>query len=130
MSEYYECHITMRGDKAIIQPLVEKAGWKFSCIDGDPVLGDGILCYATKHYSHNEAKDWVVLCMNRAAEELKECNVIRQKVEFVLYDTKWKSKKAPTEDEIIRAFFVDSIKLLHDTRIKMKEKYPELLGED
>lgn len=85
---YYECHITMLGDKNILRPLVEQSKWKFSAIDGDPVLGDGIKCYATMFYS-NRFKDTDVLDKLLAvANDLAAAGaqIIRKKIEFVIWD--------------------------------------------
>lgn len=87
---YYECHITMRGDPKQIEPLVKATGWKFSAIDGDPVLGKGVLCYATSHFKGSRDTADVVIAMGVVADELvaQGAEVIRQKVELVVYDTK------------------------------------------
>lgn len=87
---YYETHITMRGDPKTIEPLVKATGWKFSAIDGDPVLGKGALCYATAHFKGSRDTADVVIAMGIIADELaaKGVEVIRQKVELVVFDTK------------------------------------------
>lgn len=91
MTEYYECHITMRGKREDISPVVESEEWKFSCIDGDPVLGKEIFCYATRHYSAVRVPlEEVVMHMNIAALVFHKVGIeiVRQKVELVVYDTK------------------------------------------
>lgn len=47
--------------------LIEQNGWRFSKIDGDPVLGKGVKCYATKHFSAKENVDTVIRNMNYLA---------------------------------------------------------------
>lgn len=92
MSKYYECHITLFGNKEEIKAIVEDEGWKFSAIDGDPVLGGGVHCYATHHYGKHYEEGSVVNLMNFKATIFKNrgLQVLRQKVEYVVYDTKWK----------------------------------------
>lgn len=92
MPEYYECHITMLGNPKLIKPLVEEQKWKFSAIDGDPVLGDGIKCYATKLFPAKLGEDDVKASLVATAAALT-CNsgdddleVIRTKIERVVYD--------------------------------------------
>jgi hypothetical protein len=87
---YYECHITMRGGRAIVELLVKAEHWKFSAIDGDPVLGDGVLCYATHHFKGTLDTVDVVNAMGIVADRLRDqgVEVIRQKVELVVFDTK------------------------------------------
>lgn len=56
-SKGYEAHITFMAPKGF---QIWTNGWKFSKIDGDPVLGDGVKCYLTKHFKitndkHQEA---------------------------------------------------------------------------
>lgn len=88
MKDYYECHITMIGERHIIKPLVEARGWKFSCIDGDPVLGAGLKCYATMLYSKAKGEQWVKGQLLSVAKTLQACGakVLRRKVELVIYD--------------------------------------------
>ena len=91
LKPYYEMHITMLGSKDILAPMVKKMGWKFSAIDGDPVLGDGIKCYATAWLSPRRiSQDEAVLTLTGTADILKHwgANVIREKIELVIYDTR------------------------------------------
>jgi hypothetical protein len=87
---YFECHVTMVGDAALIRPEVVKRKWKFSVIDGDPVLGDGIKCYATRLYNRNKGQETVQAELFEIAEQLQELgfNVLRRKIELVIYDDK------------------------------------------
>src|SRR5262245_45564769 len=90
--EYYECHITLRGQPKHLKGLVESFNWKFSAIDGDPALGPGVLCYATRHFNGRWSRESVVQEMNAVAAQLAQKSlveeVVRQKVELVIYDTK------------------------------------------
>lgn len=91
-TSYYECHLTMVGDPAFIKPLVEAFGWKFSQIEGDIVLGDGIKCYATKHYNAKLPADKVRAIVDGAGDRMQrdKVQVIRRKVELVIYDDRSK----------------------------------------
>ena len=86
--QYYECHVTMEGEAATVRPQVELIGWKFSAIDGDPILGRGVKCYATKHFNARMPENEVVAVLGYAATLLREqgLKVIREKVELVLHD--------------------------------------------
>lgn len=88
MVQYYECHITLDGDREQLQSDVEAINWKFSAIDGDPVLGAGVKCYATKHYNERLGQRDVVNLLLDAGNKLKKrgVTVTRQKVELVIYD--------------------------------------------
>lgn len=86
---YYECHITLNGDPEIIQWAVENMKWKFSKIDGDPVEGAGVKCYATKHYNAKHASNAVVAILMHSATVLgayPTIEVTRRKVELVIFD--------------------------------------------
>src|SRR6185312_10268672 len=85
---YYECHITLDDDPDNTKYFVELTNWKFSCISGDIVLGDGVKCYATKHFNVKKHVDNVLYELHQMADFLQVCglNVIRRKVEHVIYD--------------------------------------------
>lgn len=85
---YFECHVTMTGPPEHIRPLVEKLKWKFSVIDGDVVLGAGSKCYATRLFNSRLTAQGVKAELLRVAQILSDnnCNVIRRKVELVLFD--------------------------------------------
>lgn len=88
VNSYYEAHITMIGTSVIIEPIVKSLGWKFSQINGDPTLGKGIKCYATKHSKASKDKKEVLIDLQTTADSLQEqgCEVIRRKIELVIYD--------------------------------------------
>src|SRR5690348_2491124 len=87
---YYECHVTLLGDPSTIKPCVERLRWRFSCIDGDPVLGDGIKCYATRHFHVRHGHSGVQAQLFAAAEQLQAwgLSVVRRKVELVVFDSR------------------------------------------
>ncbi len=91
MNSYYECHVTMIGPPSEIKPVVEKLKWKFSVIDGDPVLGDDVKCYATKLFNNRLTKESVLKDLLETAQKLDDfgCSrwiVTRRKVELVIFD--------------------------------------------
>lgn len=106
MKPYYECHITMmpqvvRSSPELPAYLEKLTGWRFSQIDGDPVLGHGVKCYLTKHYpastntSHATAEaDRIIVLMGNVADKIRNAglDVIRQKIELVVFDTKANSE--------------------------------------
>lgn len=90
MTDYYECQITMVGDPAIIEPAVQEIGWIFSKIDGDPVLGPGVKCYATKMFNAKNEYNKILRNLHGAAASLalKEIPHTRLKIERVVYDVR------------------------------------------
>ncbi len=88
MKNYFECHITMLGDPKEIEPLVKNTGWKFSAINGDPVLGDGVKCYATMLFSSLKTEKFCLDMLLITANLLQGAGVevLRRKVERVIYD--------------------------------------------
>jgi len=93
VKEYYECHVTMVGRSDLIRLVVERSGWLFSAIDGDPDLGPGVKCYATKQFNAKNPKEDVVKAVESIAVYLGSydcCDVVRSKVELVVYDSRSK----------------------------------------
>lgn len=82
---YYECHVTYLDNAT---DTLNYPGWKPSRIDGDPILGDGVKSYFTKHYSARISMDDM---KNELAEVVKflltnNKKVLRSKIELVVYD--------------------------------------------
>lgn len=89
MKTYYECHITIEAPALpILRVLIEKLKWKYSRIDGDPVMGAGVKQYATRHYNSKLAVDDVILLLHDTADKIASYGftVTRRKVEHVIYD--------------------------------------------
>lgn len=84
----FECHITCDlTDAAVCTAVAAEHNWKTSKIDGDPVLGDRKFFYLTAHaasYGGIKARmDNTVRALKLAGAE-----VLRQKIEMVVLDTK------------------------------------------
>ncbi len=95
---YYEMHVTMEGKATDLKTLVQSMGWVFSAIDGDPVLGKGLRCYATlqistRKFSQEAAEAAVLKC--GADLRALGVNVTREKVELVLFDRREKGIAPP-----------------------------------
>ncbi len=88
MKNYYECHVTMTGDVKELRSLVERHGWKFSAIDGDPVMGSGVKCYATMLYNLTVGQQECVDRTVYLAIKLGAlgANILRRKAELVVFD--------------------------------------------
>lgn len=87
---YFEVHITMDGDPTALRPLVEGLGWTFSAIDGDPILGSGVKCYATHHFNQRVTIAEIRTRLDETAERLGRAGahvkIIRRKIEHVILD--------------------------------------------
>lgn len=82
----FEIHLTF--DRRLaddVRKLNDALKWKFSQIDGDPVLGNKVFCYLTTH-----APDFMSArnALDHAVQWLYEKNVLplRKKIEVVVYD--------------------------------------------
>lgn len=95
MRPLYEAHITFNHQ---VREWVERhhsQKWKFSAIDGDPVLGDRVYCYLTSY----DEDQWNLL--SRMQDEVSNVSAfipsevywdhgapVRLKIERIVYDTK------------------------------------------
>lgn len=93
---YFECHITVAlrdldMDEYLTQKILLAAGWKFSKIDGDPRLGDGVKMYGTSWFPVDYGVKDTIRAMEDLAGTLRNANmkVLRSKVETVVYDKVW-----------------------------------------
>lgn len=100
--------MTLEGIPGNIRLLVESIGWKFSAIDGDIMLGDGMECYATKHFNALLDESYVVELLHVTADDLACCDVkvVRKKVERVIYDDR-SSKVKPCDGGCIECHLDD-----------------------
>lgn len=83
----FECHITCNiSDAAKVENAGKLTEWKFSKIDGDPVLGKKVFCYLTLHH-----KDLIAIraMLSTMTETLRVfgVEVVRQKIELIVFDT-------------------------------------------
>lgn len=83
----FEAHITFpRRDASIVKELALTSAWKFSQIDGDPVLGTDVFCYLTSYGT--EYLDLKMLMDNEAQRARNVgAEVVRTKVEQVVFDS-------------------------------------------
>jgi len=84
----FEAHITMPRDKAEdVEKWAEISGWKFSQIDGDPLMGKQAYCYLTNYDTDGKRllMRTVTLGLNLQEHGIP---VLRQKIEQIIYDTK------------------------------------------
>lgn len=84
----FECHVTcLIKDAAIASEVAKELHWKTSEIARDPVLGNDTFFYLTTH-----ADDLEVMFsrLQRVGDALwiRHVEVVRQKIEVVIYDTK------------------------------------------
>lgn len=88
---YYECHVTFEGDTAVGIATCAIVGWKHSKIDGDPVMGEGVRQYATKHFNQRCREDQIWGEMTQVKHNLviKGLKVTRMKIEKVLRDERF-----------------------------------------
>lgn len=84
----------MLGDAGLIEPVVLELGWKFSKIDGDPNLGDGVKCYATIQLNKKIGVKSAVQRLMGTAEAISNgcpsVQVLRRKIELVIFDDRSK----------------------------------------
>lgn len=104
MSASYECHITISPNLDLVQEVLKikkqvesTIQWKFSVIDGDPDLGLGMRCYATKWFKTlEEAEDEIhIAAMDLVINGL---TLERKKIEMVVHD--WRRVQGVFKDVV------------------------------
>lgn len=86
----FECHITVSTDDAVQATNVANfLHWKTSEIARDPVLGDKNFFYLTSH-SKKYDEMWDKLRKTVDALNFNNVEVIREKIELIVHDTKVK----------------------------------------
>lgn len=93
MRQYFELHLTIEEPserRQFVETTVEALGWKFSAIDKDIILGEGVKMYATTHRNFRVYEEGAIDDLNDVAAVLATSgiNVIRKKVELVVYDAR------------------------------------------
>lgn len=85
---HFEVHITFNSTPEGIEEFVKSIGWKFSKIDGDPKLGEGVKSYATLHTTLEFGFAKTKILLHSAVETflMQEYVPIRMKIETVVYD--------------------------------------------
>lgn len=89
MKRYYEMHVTFTGqDREVFRDLVQRSKWRYSAIDGDANLGDGVKQYATRQMNARTSVGEATLLVKDMASHLARHGaiILRRKVELVIYD--------------------------------------------
>lgn len=83
----YECHLTYEEaspyTKESLKRYANECGWKFSAIDGDPVLGKGVKLYLT---CHDKSVRSLFRKMREATTTGRLPRPIREKIERIVHD--------------------------------------------
>lgn len=101
---YYECHVTMlegKGDKEALKLIVEgQSGWRFSAIEGDINLGSGVKFYATRQFNSKLRAAEVIDKLTDMGKLMRSvgAEVLREKVEIVIFDTRSSKVRAACDD--------------------------------
>jgi hypothetical protein len=84
----YEIHITSIATPKDIKKYKEVAecyGWKTSCIDGDPILGEGVKFYFTTHEKQMDVAQSRMNQLHYVLNNMK-APVLRKKIERIVLD--------------------------------------------
>lgn len=84
----FESHITcFRSNSDKVKEIGESAGWSFSAIDGDPVMGKQAYCYLTSYDTDGQN---LHDSMKVVAASLEAVGItpLRLKIEEIIFDTK------------------------------------------
>lgn len=84
----YESHITCYArDGAAVAELGQRNNWKYSCIDGDALMGAKPFCYLTA-YEPSDTLLMVRMLDMKTKLEARDLEVLRTKVERIIWDSK------------------------------------------
>jgi hypothetical protein len=92
MAEHFESHITLpvTADSPIDKwkEIATKLGWKTSAIDGDPLLGNKVFFYLTKHDTNFDILKFDTFACATLVEAETGVVAVRMKIEKIVFDTK------------------------------------------
>lgn len=83
----FEAHITCPREASAVVEALAGEHWKFSAIDGDPLLGKQPYCYLTAYDTSADALLGRVTAMAHQIR-CRDVEVLREKIEEIIYDTK------------------------------------------
>ena len=85
--EKFEAHITLPREKSDWVQAAAMENWKFSAIDGDALMGKKPYCYLT---AYDSSAIELFKSMTQMCKILERVgvDVLRKKVEKIIYDTK------------------------------------------
>lgn len=85
----FEAHIIFDGKLApFVETLAKHTGWKFSKIDGDPYLGNGVRCYLTTHSADRVDLEQKMRAVVLAAAATGH-KALRMKIEQIVFDERF-----------------------------------------
>lgn len=88
-SDDFEAHIIFDSEHAeSVSVMAKLAGWKFSKIDGDPYLGNGVRCYLTRHGADRMKLEANMRGVVAGAQALG-FPALRMKIEHVILDERF-----------------------------------------
>lgn len=88
MDKGYECHLTFRADAARQVENQANGFWKFSRIEGDPVLGQELYCYLTGWSPYMGVMEDE---MRIKIDQVRSYGLplVRAKIEHIIYDQRY-----------------------------------------
>lgn len=85
---YFEIHVTFDPmHRKEVEEFGRQEGWKVSHLKGDPIMGDDLLMYATKHCNLRSAS-FTSLNLLLEYARINEIPVLRHKIEAVIHDVR------------------------------------------
>jgi hypothetical protein len=87
-AKMFECHLTfdMKDAETVRAYGGDKRMWKYSQIDGDPVLGAKVFCYLSAHDNDFTSMRTRMDSMTRDLADFAGVSPIRRKIEIIVID--------------------------------------------